>query len=190
MSVVLRQVVADTRWLLLALGGALVANIGVYAFVVRPLAAASTGASDRARAAAVAVAAAEREHAVAEALLSDKQRADEGLDTFYRTILPGDLGAARRLTYTSLPAMAARANVRYQRRRFDVAPVDEDSRLSRMTIRMELQGQYENLRQLIYDVERAPQFVIIDDMALTEQNPSQPVTLAITLSTYFSDDGP
>ena len=38
-----------------------------------------------------------------------------------------------------------------------------------MTIRMVLQGDYENLRQFIFELESAPEFVIIDDVTLCRQ---------------------
>ncbi len=51
---------------------------------------------------------------------------------------------------------------------------------------MVLQGEYENLRQFIYELESAPEFVIIDDVTLTEGAENEPLTLRLDLSTYFS----
>ena len=48
-----------------------------------------------------------------------------------------------------------------------------------------LQGEYENFRNFIYDLESAPEFVIIDDIALSQAEPGKPLTLTVQLSTYY-----
>jgi len=48
-----------------------------------------------------------------------------------------------------------------------------------------LQGDYEDFRRFIYALETAPQFLIIDDLVLTQANPNDPLTLIISMSTYF-----
>jgi hypothetical protein len=169
--------------------GAIAINAAAYALVVRPLAVSSRGADTRAAVAAEAVRAAEREQASVEALISGKDRAQRELNAFYETILPGNLSEARQLTYARLPALARQTRVQYQRRRFDVEPMSREHRLGKLTVRMELAGEYDNLRRFIYEVERAPEFLIIDDVALTEQDAGQPLSLAITLSTYFRTGG-
>jgi hypothetical protein len=189
MTPLVKRIVAEKRWPLLTLLAVLTANVIGYVLVVRPLAASSAGADTRATTAAAAVIAAEREHAAAEALMASKGRADEELETFYEQILPANATAARRLTYASLPALAGRANTQYLGRRFEIAEMEQDSRLGQMTIRMELQGQYEDLRQFIYEVERAPGFLIIDEITLTEQDAEQPLALVVGLSTYFRARG-
>jgi hypothetical protein len=50
---------------------------------------------------------------------------------------------------------------------------------------MELQGRYENLRRFIHQVEQDQAFVIIDEVTLTERDETEPLALAITLSTFF-----
>jgi hypothetical protein len=54
-----------------------------------------------------------------------------------------------------------------------------------MAIRMVLQGEYDNLRQFIYALESAPEFVIIDDVVLVEGTGDEPLRLTIDLSTYY-----
>jgi Tfp pilus assembly protein PilO len=60
-----------------------------------------------------------------------------------------------------------------------------DARVGRWKIRTELQGDYENLRQFIYALESAPEFVIIDDVTLSQNDAGKPLTLTLELSTYF-----
>ena len=76
--------------------------------------------------------------------------------------------SARRMTYASLPALARKTGVRYETRTTTVDPGDRAGRLEKMSIRMVLQGDYDNLRQFIYALEVAPEFVIIDDVTLVE----------------------
>jgi len=185
MNELLRRVLAEHRSLVLTLVVALVGNIAVYALVVRPRGVRSAGAADRAAAAAGAVKAAEMELATARALVEGKRRADEELNAFYQRVLPVDLSAARRMTYANLPALARRTNVRYEQRRSSVEEPNDEARLGRLAIRMVLQGDYGNLRNFIFQLESAPEFVIIDDVTLTESSTNDPETLTIDLSTYF-----
>ena len=185
MNELIRRVLAEKRSLVLTLVVALVANIAAYGLVVRPRGIRAAGAADRAAAAAAAVRAAELELAAARALVEGKRRADEELNAFYQRVLPADLSAARRMTYASLPALARRTNVRYEQRRSGVEASNDEARLGRFTIRMVLQGEYESLRDFIFQLESAPEFLIIDDVTLTESGANEPLTLTIDLSTYF-----
>lgn len=187
----LQRILHEKRRLIVPLAVALVANLGAYLFIVRPLAASSAGAADRAAAARSTRRAAERELGAARALVSGKSRADDELDSFYHDALPADLAAARRMTYARLPALARQTSVRFEQRSFSVDSVEDAPQLGKLSIKMDLQGSYENIRQFIYQLEQAPEFVIIDDVQLAEAATQEPVSLAITLSTYFrvSADG-
>ena len=185
MNALLTRVVAEHRRGALALAIALAANVVVSALVLRPLAARSAGAADRAAGAAAALTAAQGDLALAQALVAGKARADEELRAFYQSVLPADLTAARRLTYASLPALARRTNVTYEERRTEIEDVDADARLGHLMIRMVLQSDYEDFRNFIYQLESAPEFVIIDDVTLAETDASGPLTITLNLSTYF-----
>jgi Tfp pilus assembly protein PilO len=180
------RAIREHRALLISLVIAAVLNMLAYLFVVQPLTARSAGAAGRAAAAGASLQSAQREFDAAKQLVDGKARADQELDAFYGKILPADLTAARRMTYTSLPALAKRANVRYETRRFDTPDPERDARLARLGIRMTLQGEYEDIRAFIYELERAPEFVIIDDVTLTEGDENAPLTLRLDLSTYFN----
>ncbi|MGC4082075.1 MAG: GspMb/PilO family protein [Vicinamibacterales bacterium] len=185
MNPLTKRALTENRSLVLFLALALLANVLAYLLVVRPLEAKSTGAADRAAAAANALRAAEREQAAADALVKGKATADEELAAFYQRVLPGDMTAARRMTYASLPALARKTGVRYEARTTTIENVDRDGRLERMTIKMSLQGEYENLRQFIYALESAPEFVIIDAVTLVESQGDEPLNLTVDLSTYY-----
>ena len=185
MTTLLGRILAEHRRLAVTLGAVLALNVATYALVVRPLGAKSAGAAARADAAAEARATAERELATAQALVTGKARADEELGAFYQRVRPADLAAARRLTYASLPALARRTNVKYEERRTELEDAGSDARLGHLLIRMMLQSDYESFRDFIYQLESAPEFVIIDDVTLAESDASGPLTITINLSTYF-----
>jgi hypothetical protein len=181
----INRVLLEKRAVLIPLAVAAAANVAGYVLVVRPLEIKSTTAVERAAAATGAVRAAEREHAAAEALVTGKTKADEELSTFYQKVVPSDLAAARQMTYAALPALARKSNVKYEQRRFEVDSSVKGGRLGHLRIRMVLQGDYENLRRFIYALETAPQFVIIDELSLAQNDPAKPLTLTLALSTYY-----
>jgi hypothetical protein len=185
MTPLVRRILAEKRALVLPIALVLAANLLAYFIVVRPLALKSAGAADRAFAAAAALKAAEKEVALARALVTGKSRADEELNAFYQKVLPPNQTAARRMTYASLPALARKTSVKYEARTIAVDEMTEDKRFGHMTIRMELQGDYENLRQFIYELERSPEFVIIDDVTLAESARGEALMLTLDLSTYY-----
>jgi hypothetical protein len=185
MNPLLRRAVIENRTLVVPLAVALVVNVLAYFVIVRPLAVKSTSASDRAAEAGRALQAAEKVNQAARGLVSGKAEADEELAAFYQKVLPPDLAAARRITYAGLPALARKARVRYEGRTTNVESVDKEKHLSKMTIRMVLQGEYERLREFIYELERSPEFLIIDDVSLVEGKGNEPLTLTINLSTYY-----
>jgi Tfp pilus assembly protein PilO len=185
MTSMLTRIVAERRLAVSALAVALLLNLVAYVAAVRPLEQKSAGAADRAVAARAARVAAENELAQARRLVSGKSEAEQELNAFYQKDLPGDLVAARRMTYASLPALARKAGVQYDARTTTLHEPTEKQTLGQMQIRMVLRGDYSNLREFVYELERSPDFVIIDDIALTESNPAEPLTLAINLSTYF-----
>ena len=181
-----QRVLREKRGLVLPLGIALLINILVYAFVVYPLGVRSATAVDRAANAAAVREAAEREMAAATALVEGKTSADQELATFYQEVLPANLDAARRLTYARLPALARKANVKFEERRSDFDQQrQKNSRLGRLQTRIVLEGDYESLRQLLYELETTPEFLIVDDVALGQSESTKPLTLALEVSTYY-----
>ena len=180
-----KRVLFEKRLLVIPLALGAVLNAVAYLAIVRPLGVKAAGVADRARAAAQSVSDAERDYANAQALVTGKTRADEELSTFYDKVLPADQSSARRLTFISVPALATKRHVRFLDRRIDVEPESREAQVGRLKIRVELQGDYESLRQFIFDLESAPEFVIIDDVTLRQNDPTKPLTLSLELSTYY-----
>jgi hypothetical protein len=180
-----RRILVEKRALIIPLALGIVLNIVAYVLVVYPLGVRSVGAADRAVAAAETLKAAERDVAAARALVAGKSRADEELATFYDKVLPADQTAARRLTYASLPTLARKANVKFLDRHTDVEPLLKDARLGLLKVRTQFQCDYESFRRFIFELESAPEFVIIDDVTIMQNDPARPLTLSLQLSTYY-----
>jgi pyruvate/2-oxoglutarate dehydrogenase complex dihydrolipoamide acyltransferase (E2) component len=181
-----RRIFLEKRAIVVPILVALVANVAAYVLVVRPLEQKSAGAADRAATASVNRRAAEREMALADALVTGKGQAERELVTFYDKVLPASQSAARRMTYAALPALASKANVRYREGRYDVElDRNKDERLGRLRIRMVLEGEYERVRRFIYALETSPEFVIIDDVTLAQDEANKPLLLTLDLSTYY-----
>lgn len=181
----LSRVVSERRGIVIPLLLAVAANLVAYVLIVRPLGVKSSGAEGRSVSARRAREAAERELAQARRLVSGKTDADQELVAFYSKVLPQDLVAARRMTYASLPALARQSGVHYDARTQITDPAEKNTTLGHITIRMLLRGDYASLREFIYALERAPEFVILDVVTLTEADNADELTLSLDLSTYY-----
>jgi hypothetical protein len=181
-----RRILAEKRAYVIPIALGLVANAVAYALWVYPLGVKSAGAADRAAAAAQSLAAAQNELAAAQALVEGKSRAEQELATFYDKVLPPDLPSARRLTYTTLPNMASKSNVKFVERRIeDNPPKEKNARLGVLKVHTLWQCDYESFRRFVYELESSPAFVIIDDVQLAQSDPGKPLTLSLQLSTYY-----
>ena len=180
-----RRVLHENRRYLWPLVAALLLNVAVYGLVVYPLGVKSATAVERAAAAADVRAAAERDMAAAAALVAGKSTAEQELAIFYQKVLPPTLDAARRLTYAKLPALARKANVKFEERRSDIDQQQKNSRLGRLQTRIVLEGDYESLRQLLYELETTPEFLIVDDVSVLQPDANKPLTLTLNVSTYY-----
>ena len=186
MSPLFSRIVREHRATVLPLAIGVLANVLLYLFVVSPRGAKAAGAADRAAAAANAVRTAEREQKAAEALVSGKARADQALTAFYKDVLPSSREEARRMMDVTLPSLADDTNVRWLKRTSEIPPEsDQDARFGQLIVSMVLQGEYSDLRDFIYALESAPQFIVVDDVVLTESESDEPLTLSVRMSTYF-----
>jgi hypothetical protein len=191
----LQRILVEKRPLLIPLGIAIIANLAVYALVVYPLGVKQAGAENRAYAAQASLRSADREMAAARALVSGKGRAEQELATFYSKVLPADLSAARRMTYATLPALAQETNVRLSDRHTGIDAAvradpagKKDTRFGHLQIKMLLQCDYASFRRFIYQLESAPEFVIIDDVTLAQTDAEKPLTFTLELSAYYRLD--
>jgi Tfp pilus assembly protein PilO len=181
-----RRVIAEHRRIIVPLAVVLAANIIVYAAGVYPLAHRVANIQERDRAAEQELAQAQREHAGARGALTGKERASVELATFYRDVLPADLAGARRLTYLRLNQLARDAGLKLTSLDVDVKP-ERDSTLERVEIALALEGGYDAIRAFIYELDTAPEFVVIDDVSLSDQSGTERAhQLSMRLSTFYS----
>lgn len=180
-----RRVVQEHRRTVYLLATVFVVNLLLYAFVVYPLAQRVANVEQSTVAAERALAAARAEHTRASGTLSGKDRASKELATFYSTVLAQDLAGARRLTYGRMARLAQQSHLNYQRGKYE--PVAErGSRLTKFKANMELEGSWADIRTFIHAIENAPEFVVIDNVELSEaSNGSGSLRVSLELSTYF-----
>jgi Tfp pilus assembly protein PilO len=178
------RVVREHRAALLPLAVILAINIVALFAVVLPLSQRAAGAEQRAVAAERNESVAEADFKRAETLQVAKSRATEELTTFYTGVLPSDVGAARRILQLKLRQQAAAHGVEFQGSGSSEEEV-RDSQLLRLTIAMRLSGSYNDIRGFIYDLETSPEFVVIDQISLSEANRTSGLELAMDVSTYY-----
>jgi hypothetical protein len=185
MTPLLRRIVLEWRAVVVPLGAAAVVNAAAYLLVVYPLSLRVSATEQRKQAADVQFAAAQREYASSRAMLTSKDRADVELRKFYGEVLPADLAGARRITYARLAQLAKNADLQYERRSYE-PDANYDGSLQKVKITMVLEGEYRNVRRFIHDLETAPEFVVIEDVALAEgAEPNAPLILTLQLATFF-----
>ena len=186
MRLPLKRVFDEKRRLMIPVLGGLALNIVLYAAVVYPMSVRARSAESRAAAADAALQAAERDDAAARGVAEGRDRTDVALKAFYNDVLPTSFAQAH-AEHLSAP-VPARGSA--QRPAFaDAAPTrfpTSESSLVRLQITTSLQGDYEDLRRFIYQVESGTDFIVIDSVALRQGGePGSPLTLELALSTYY-----
>jgi Tfp pilus assembly protein PilO len=181
----LGQIFGDYRRLILALAVVAIVNMAVDALVIYPLSL-KVGSSER-RAATVTeqLRAAQKDSDAVHATLAKTGQAESDLARFYKDVLPPDISGARRLTYARLASMASEHNLTIVQRSYSL----DDSykgRLERLQIEMSINGEYPDIRDFIYAVETAPEFVVIENVGVTEgARVESGLTVLMRLATYF-----
>jgi Tfp pilus assembly protein PilO len=179
------RVFNEKRRLVVPLVIAAIANFAALGLLVYPLSRRVAGSEARAASASQQLAAASLEYRAARATLEGRQRTDKQLDKFYLEVLPRDQSAARRITYLRLAQLARDANLDYQQRAINQQH-EKGSTLSRLTLTMGLEGDYRDIRRFIHTLETAPDFIVIQGIALAKPpDGKKPLTLALTLATYY-----
>jgi hypothetical protein len=184
------RILQEKQRLIWPLALVLVANAAVFALVVYPLSSKVAAGQEEFNAATLALNNARRDYANARATVTGKSQADTELKKFYSDVLPPDLSGARRITYLPIGQLAQEANLRVERQTSDVAPIRESS-LSRFTQTAVLTGDYRDIRRFIYKLETRPEFVVIEnvDLSQNENETSRGITVTLQIATYFRTGG-
>ncbi len=181
-----RRVVQEHKRAIYPLGIALLLNLLAYGAVVYPLSQRVANIEERDRAAETALAAARAEYARASGTVSGKDRAAKELETFYARVLPSDVAGARRLTTLRLQQLARQSDLATDTARVSEVANRRDSTLKGLRVEMTLTGTYPAVRAFLYQLETAPEFVVIDNVQLTEGADSQGILrISVEVSTYY-----
>jgi hypothetical protein len=183
------RVLADHRRWLVPVGVVLVINVVVLALVVLPLRQSVQSGAARADASAQSLREAIADLKDAEAMRDSQAQASQDLERFYASVLPSDLSAARRMTHLKLSQLARAHDVEF---RSGAATTEtlRDSTLEHLSVNYSLIGDWDDIRQMIYEIETGPDFVVIDNVRLVEGvEANAPLSLQLDLSTYYTRAG-
>jgi Tfp pilus assembly protein PilO len=181
-----QRAVVEKRRILLPLVVAIVGTVVLYVVVVFPLGRQVASAEQEERAAREQLVRARQDYNTAKATVTGKQQADVALKKFYKDVLPPDQSVAQRLTYTRLSQLAKQANVKLEHGTNEISR-EKGSGLSKLTTRYTLVGEYRDVRRFIYSLETAPEFLVLENIALSSNADAQSRGVAMTLdiATYF-----
>jgi len=178
------RVYAERRTLVLAIAVGALVNLVFYAAVIYPWTSSAGALEARAQAAALQRMQAQADLDAAEATKTGQERAAQQLMRFYDSVLPQGADGARRITFRHLATLADESNLDYSRGTIQTKRPRE-SQLEEMHMRMELEGDYRDVRRFIHKIETAPEFLVIDDISLIQAEKNASLTLTLELSTYY-----
>ena len=184
-----RRIYQERRAILLPLTLVLIGNVVALLLGVLPLRS-RMGAAEADEAAALAeLAQARRQGTQSAAAATSRQQADVQLKEFYGSVLPKDFVTAVKTTTFWLQQAAADAGLSFRSSRFTPEQVD-DSRLTRASATMGLQGRYGEIRRFLHAVEAAEEFIVIESVELAQSDTTQlggdnTLAIEIVVSTYF-----
>jgi hypothetical protein len=183
----LRRALIEHRRLVIPLALLLAVNVLVYVLYVRPLSQRVYNAASLTATAEAELTAGRLQHTQAHALLTGPARAKEELDTFYTKVLPGGFVEARKLPNPRLDQIAREAGIRARSRDSEVIR-DPDELLTRLKIEMSVSGTYAGIRRFIYALEHAPEFVVVENVRITEEARDEDLlSVDLELSTFYRE---
>ena len=181
-----RRVMTEKRHLIFPLALAAAANVLLFALLVFPLSRQVTNAEQEALQQREVLRRARQDAASAKATVQGKQQADISLRRFYAEVLPANASAARGITYRRLAQLARDSNLRLQRGTNE-AQREKGSSLEKLTTTYMLSGDYRDVRRFIYALETAPEFMVLENIALTAPSDERERSLTVRLdvATYY-----
>ena len=180
-----RRIVQENRRVVYILAAALVINAALYALVVYPLSQRVTSGEQEAGESTRALVAARKTFDSARGTVSGKKEADAELVKFYEDVLPPDLSGARRVLYPRLDQLARKANLTLGAYRFhlDANPIGD---LRKITMTMNLTGDYSSVRRFIHELETAPEFLVLESVAVTTASEGdRRLNVVAQVATYY-----
>ena len=179
------RVIADHRRWLVPVGVVLAINVIVLLAVVLPLRQAVESGSTRADASAQALREAVADLKEAEATRDGQTQASADLDRFYAEVLPSNFATARRMTGLKMAQLARAHDVDFQGGAATTETL-RASTLERLHVNYSLTGDWDDIRQLIYEIETGADFIVIDNVQLgAGSQANAPLSLTLDMSTYY-----
>jgi Tfp pilus assembly protein PilO len=182
----LRRILADKRRLVLPLALAAAANVLLFVVLVFPLGRQVASAEVESQQQRELLRNARQDAASARATVQGKQQADVSLRKFYQDVLPANASAARGITYRRLSQLARESNLRLERGTNEPKR-EKDSNLEKITTTYTLSGDYRDVRRFIYALETSPEFMVLENVALTAPSDERERGLSVRLdvATYY-----
>ena len=185
----IRRIIAEHRRAVWLIAAGLVLNAALLILVVLPLSRKVTGGEQQSHGAMMELASARREFNAARATVTGKGQADSELKKFYQDVLPLDQSGARRILYLSIDQLAHKSNLTVVRYNFDLDS-DRRSDLQKLSMTLNLEGEYNNIRRFIHQLETAPEFRVLESVALAQgEEGERGLIVTALVSTYFRTGG-
>ena len=181
----IKRIVAEHRRAVWLIAGALILNAALLALVVLPLSQKVRGGEQQSQGAMAELTNARRDFNAARATVTGKGQADSELKKFYQEVLPTDQSGARRILYLSIDQLARKSNLTVVRYNFD-PETDRRSSLHKLTMTLNLEGEYNNIRRFIHQLETSPEFRVLESVALAQgEEGERGLSVTALVSTYF-----
>ena len=181
----LTRILREKRTLITTVAMILAIDVLLYAFAVYPWSNKVSQAETRAAQAEAQLDQARANHAIVSQRSENKVNSDSQLQRFYSDVLPVDLAGARSISSPFLVMLAADTNLVLERQT-SLPEKERGSVLARLRTTMVLAGEYEDIRQFIYELETAPEFILIEEVILSQGDESEEaLVLTLGVSTYY-----
>ena len=106
---------------------------------------------------------------------------------FYEEVLPPDLSGARRVLYPRLDQLARKANLTARRVSLSSRGERTGTEIFRkITMTMNLTGDYGSIRRFIHELETAPEFLVLESVAVTTTSEGdRRLSVVAQVATYY-----
>jgi hypothetical protein len=180
-----KRILREKRTFVTVVGVILAVDFGLYAFAVFPLSNKVSQSETRSSTAEVQATQLRAAYTTAFETSADKSIAEQQLQRFYTEVLPADLAGARGVISPFLVELADDTNLVLERRT-SVPEKERDSSLARLRTTMVLAGEYEDIREFIYELETGSAFILIEEVILSQGDASdEDLVLTLGVSTYY-----
>jgi Tfp pilus assembly protein PilO len=179
-----RRIMAEHRRAVWLIAAGLILNAALLALVVLPLSRKVSGGEEQARAVSTELLSARRDRDTARATVTGKGQADVELKRFYQNVLPSGQGGAWRTLYPSVDQLARKSNLVVLNQQIE--PSNQRRDLQKLTMTLNLTGEYPSIRRFIHQLETAPEFRVLESVALAQSAESERgLNVTAQISTYY-----